>query len=110
MAVRKILIGVVVAMAMAACSSDVTEPQLGAPCECPASIGYPCELAGCGDGASCRGGTCAMPCAAGCPDGSVCIDDEFGGSCAYACTTAADCPGDLDRCDGTCYGGPLVSY
>lgn len=97
------------------CAADTTlPPALGAPCECPGDD-YPCDLAGCGDGASCRGGTCAIGCTSSddCPDGAICQPDgsTTGGSCAYACETAADCPADLklDRCDGTCYGGPLVT-
>lgn len=77
-------------------------PRLGAPCECP------------GDGAACRGGTCAIACSgdADCPAGAICQPDgsTAGGACAYPCVTVDDCPADfgLDRCDGTCYGGPLV--
>jgi len=107
--VTKILAVVAVAF-LAACSNGPDGPQLGAPCECPGGVGYPCELAGCGDGAACRAGTCAIACADGCPDGAVCVEDGAGGSCAFPCATASDCPDGLDRCDGTCYGGPLVTY
>ena len=97
------------------CAADTTSPAaLGAPCECPGDS-YPCALAGCGEGATCRGGTCAIACASddACPADAICVPDgsAAGGACAYACETSADCPADLelDRCDGTCYGGPLVT-
>lgn len=95
------------ALAMIAACTSATPPRYGAACECAA---YPCELAGCGDGAACLGGTCAARCAADddCGAGAVC--DVRNGACAYACAAATDCPAGLDRCDGAaCYGGPLVT-
>ena len=95
------------AVALSACDHGDPAPRLGAPCECDT---YPCALAECGAGALCTAGTCAMYCERDedCPDGAVCNTDGPR-ACVYPCTTADECPAGLDRCDGACYGGPLVT-
>lgn len=102
------LIPALLAVALLACTheGDPT-PRLGAPCECAE---YPCALAACGAGALCTAGTCAVYCERDedCPDGAVC-NTEAPRACEYPCATADECPAGLDRCDGACYGGPLVT-
>ncbi len=72
-----------------------------------------CDVAGCGDGASCDTSISPALCLASCADASECRDGYqcWRGSCRPRCRAASECGAELVTCepDGTCAGVECVS-